>query len=73
MPTPSDVSPRAISVERFGMVYGPGRSLTYQLIAEGKITARKIGRKTVIDVESADRWYASLPPAEIRQREPEAA
>jgi len=70
MPTSANASPfRGLSINRFGEVYGPRRSLTYQLIAEGKITARKIGRKTIIDVESADRWFASLPEADIRSKE----
>ena len=64
---------RAISITNFGETYGPSRSTTYELIAQGKITARKIGRKTVIDVESADRWFASLPEADIRPRDPIAA
>jgi hypothetical protein len=57
---------RAISIHRFGESYGPCRSKTYELIASGNIKARKIGRKTVIDVASAEDWYASLPEADIR-------
>ena len=65
-PSTNVVAPRAVTIDRFGKTYGPGRSLTYQLIADGKIKARKIGRKTVIDVESADHWFANLPEADIR-------
>jgi hypothetical protein len=31
------------------------------LIKEGKLEAVKIGSRTLIDVESAERWAASLP------------
>ena len=39
---------------------GIGRTSLYRLIAEGKIDARKFGKKTLILRESADRFLASL-------------
>ena len=52
---------RFISIRDFGDQYGPKRTQTYDLIATGKIEAVKIGPRTMIDVESAEQWAASLP------------
>lgn len=68
MPTFTIPTRRAFSVESFCEAYALRRSKAYQLIAEGKLVARKIGRKTVIDVDSAEAWYANLPHADIRPR-----
>ena len=51
----------AYTIPDFCARYGVGRSLTYCLIAEGKLIARKAGRRTLIDAASAARWYAALP------------
>jgi Helix-turn-helix domain len=54
-------TPVAYTIPDFCAHYGIGRSLTYELIADGKLIARKAGRRTLIDADSAARWYASLP------------
>ncbi|NQV19815.1 MAG: hypothetical protein HQ511_00205 [Rhodospirillales bacterium] len=59
---------RAFTVREFGLVYGPGRSKTYELISEGKLTAVKVGAKTLISAESAEDWFTNLPRAQIGQR-----
>jgi hypothetical protein len=33
----------------------------YALIREQKIVARKLGARTIVEVESIDKWLASLP------------
>jgi excisionase family DNA binding protein len=38
----------------------------YRLLAAGKITARKVGRSTIIDADSVDRFWDTLPPAKFR-------
>ena len=38
-----------------------GRSTLYELIADGQITAVKIGRRTLIPHEELERYVASLP------------
>ena len=53
---------RLISIRAFCDAYGVGRTRTYDLIAAGKLHAVKNGPRTMIDVESAEQWAASLPP-----------
>jgi excisionase family DNA binding protein len=52
---------RALTVDEFGEIYGPGRTTTYELIKGGHLKALKLGRKTLILRESADAWLESLP------------
>jgi len=52
---------RFISIRDFCSAYGCGRTRTYDLIAAGKLQAVKNGPRTMIDVESAEAWAASLP------------
>ncbi len=42
------------------------RSHLYKLAGEGKIIMRKNGRRTLVDVASADAYFANLPPAKIK-------
>jgi len=44
---------------------GLGRTTLYELIATGKIEARKSGARTLIPAESLRRYIAGLPAAEI--------
>lgn len=43
---------------------GHGRSFLYELIKQGKVDARKSGRRTVLTVESLQRYVDSLPKVE---------
>ena len=52
---------RFMSIRTFCDVYSVGRTRTYDLIAAGKLQAVKNGPRTMIDVESAEQWAASLP------------
>jgi excisionase family DNA binding protein len=51
----------ALTVDNFTKQYGVGRTKVYELLAEGKLTARKLGKRTLIDRAEADSWYHSLP------------
>ena len=53
--------PIAMTIRSFCVAYSVGRTLAYQLIAEGSLVARKAGAKTLIDRASAERWYSTLP------------
>ncbi len=46
--------------------YGWTRTFVYNALAAGKLTARKAGRRTLINSESSDELYQSLPVAEFR-------
>ena len=52
---------RCYHVEEFKRIYGVSHTRLYQLIKTGELKAKKNGRRTLIDQEEADRWYAKLP------------
>ena len=52
---------RGHSVEEFGKIYGICRSLIYLEIREGRLKARKVGRRTVIATEDGEEWFSRLP------------
>lgn len=50
-----------------GCRYGKfGKTKAYELIAEQRIKAYKLGGKTMIDLDSVDEFHASLPRVESR-------
>jgi excisionase family DNA binding protein len=57
----------AYTLEEFHRAGGPGRSRAYELIAEGKLRAVKDGNRTLIPVEEARRYIASLPTLASRE------
>jgi hypothetical protein len=54
---------RGFSVEEFCENYGICRSLAYVEIREGRLKARKAGRRTIIGDEDAKDWFSKLPRA----------
>jgi hypothetical protein len=50
-----------MSVEAFCRWASVGRTVAYREIAEGRLHARKLGRRTLIPVVEAERWLAGLP------------
>ena len=46
--------------------YSISRNTWYRLFALGAVKAVKRGRRTLIDVDSADAYFDALPPAEIK-------
>lgn len=53
-------APRALSIEQFCARYSIGRTKTYAEIAAGRLRAGKVGRRTLIPVDSAEAWLAAL-------------
>ena len=50
-----------------GCRYGKfGNTKAYELIAQQRIRAYKMGGKTLIDLDSIDEYHASLPRVESR-------
>ena len=50
-----------------GCRYGKfGKTKAYELIAQERIRAYKMGGKTMIDLDSVDEYHASLPRVESR-------
>ncbi|WP_068490434.1 hypothetical protein [Paramagnetospirillum marisnigri] len=54
------MSPRLLSLSIFRSEFGPSRSQTYIMLARGEIEAVKVGSRTYITRESAERWAAGL-------------
>jgi len=52
---------QAMSVEEFCDRYGIGRTTAYAEIKEGRLRARKCGRRTIITDEDGDEWLQHLP------------
>jgi hypothetical protein len=47
---------------------GLGKSKVYKIIACGDLKTRKAGAKTLVDLKSIRKYYASLPAAWIGKR-----
>jgi hypothetical protein len=58
--------PLFCSIPRFCELSGISRSLAYELIGDRKLTAKKLGAKTLVDVAASLAWMRSLPDAVIR-------
>jgi len=57
-PNASPISPVCLSVADTCARLGVGRSTIYELIASGELRTLKIGRRTLITVESQDALVA---------------
>ena len=64
-PTSETSQPLFASIPNALRIVGFKRSTLYRLIGEGHITARKLGRKTVIDLRSLQAYLENLPIAQI--------
>ena len=52
---------RALSVAEAAKAAGVGRTTFFEEIRRGRITARKVGRRTIITTDDLDTWLKSLP------------
>lgn len=59
--------PAAYTVDGFCRAFGIGRTKTYELLACGKLPAKKLGKRTLILRSDAETWLRSLPAMEPRQ------
>ena len=53
--------PILVSPREAARLLGVSRSQVYRLLTSGELTAHKLGRRTLIDVESIRTYGASLP------------
>jgi excisionase family DNA binding protein len=51
----------AYSIAEFCGTHGIGRSTVYELINNGRLTARKLGKRTLIMRSDAEAFLSSLP------------
>jgi excisionase family DNA binding protein len=49
----------ALSVNEFCARYGVGLTTAYKEIREKRLSIRKVGRRTLIPVTEAERWFAA--------------
>lgn len=56
-----DMSAHAITIREFCDRYSVGRSTVYQEIAEGRLVACKVGRRTLITESAIQTWLDNLP------------
>ena len=68
-------SPAFASVADWCRLSGMGRTAIYHALSRGDLRARKVGSKTLIDVQHGMAWLHSLPLASVRLQgsEPRAA
>lgn len=62
----TEMQPRAATVQRTCQIFGITRTRLYAELAKGTIVARKAGRRTLVDLDSVQRYFDSLPPATFR-------
>lgn len=51
---------KAYAIRDFIESYGVSRSYVYELFNRGDLEYVKVGKRTLIPVESAERWFNSL-------------
>jgi excisionase family DNA binding protein len=61
------------SVNEAAVEVGVGRDGIYTAIREGRLEARKLGRRTIITADALDRFLAALPPLKLTPAGKEAA
>jgi excisionase family DNA binding protein len=57
---------RAYSIREFCEAWSLSRSTVYRMFANGQLSGRKVGRRTLIPNESIEAWASRLP--EIQRR-----
>lgn len=56
----------AMSIDEFCRRHGIGRTTVYAEIKEGRLRARKCGRRTIITDDDRDEWVQHLPVIGVR-------
>jgi hypothetical protein len=58
----------ALSLRECKARAGVGLNKLYDEIADGRLVARKVGRRTIVTVADFDAWLANLPAARLGKR-----
>jgi hypothetical protein len=61
-----NVPQRAMSIDTFCARYAIGRTRAFVEIKQGRLRAKKIGRRTVISEDDAELWLRQLPALETK-------
>lgn len=60
--------PILISVAEFCRRFGMGKTKAYELFADGAVATKKLGRRRLVELASAESWADALPGAPPRAR-----
>jgi predicted DNA-binding transcriptional regulator AlpA len=63
-----DEARRVFTIAEFLQRYGIGRSRFYEEVAAGRLPLRKLGKKSLVAIDDAEKWLASLPIVSSRSR-----
>lgn len=55
--------PELLTIADFVARFRVSRTATYRLLASRELTAKKVGRRTMIPRADAERWLTNLPAA----------
>ena len=59
----------AYKINEFVARYNVSRRTVYREIADGRLSAKKCGARTLIPAEAADHWLRQLPEADVQAGE----
>jgi excisionase family DNA binding protein len=62
----TELSPMAVSIPEAARLAGVGRSTIYKFIAARRLPIRKIGRRTLIEINALRSWLSGLPEGRDR-------
>lgn len=57
--------PEAFTVREFCERYSVGRTKAYELLNANEVEARKVGSRTLVTRQSAERWFENLPTYQL--------
>ena len=63
MSTVPQIEPRALPIPAICKRYSIGRTTLYGEIRAGRLRVVKIGKRTLVDLAEAERWWSSLAGA----------
>lgn len=61
----SPVKRAAFTIDETVVMTGVGRDLIYEAIKNGRLVARKLGRRTIIPADALENFIAHLPLLEL--------
>ncbi len=59
--TPTTVERRAYTIAEFLQAFRIGRTRCNELMRDGVLVTRHFGKRVLIDAQSAEAWFNSLP------------
>lgn len=57
------IAPMFATIQHFVKQTGLSRATVYRALARGDLRGRKVGRRTMVDMQSAREWFENSPLA----------